>query len=174
MNKIGWTKKVNLLTKHRYILLFLGFVIMLLDQLSKYIVHQHIQLYDVIPVIDQFWNWTLTYNKGAAFSFLANHEGNWPKIFFGIVALLVSIGIIHFILSKSYSKLTGIAMCFILGGATGNLVDRIIHGKVTDFIQWYYHNHYWPTFNLADAFICVGVTFLIIEGIFFSKEDKEN
>ena len=172
MNRIGWTKKVSLLTKYRYMLLLIALVIMLLDQLTKYIVRQHMQLYEVIPVVDHFWNWTLAYNKGAAFSFLASHDGNLPKFFFGVIALLVSIWLIHFILSKTYSKLTGVAMCFILGGATGNLVDRIIHGKVTDFIQWYYQNHYWPAFNLADSFICVGVTFLIIEGIFFSKEEK--
>lgn len=174
MEKNSWVKKINLLEKHRYALLLLALFIMLLDQLTKYIVRQKLQLYEVIPVVHNFWNWTLAYNKGAAFSFLADNHGNWPKIFFGLVAVIVSIWLINFILGKQYSKLTGFAMSFILGGATGNLVDRIIHGQVTDFIQWYYKSYYWPAFNLADSFICVGIVLLIIEGIFFSRDDKKD
>ena len=75
-----------------------------------------------------------------------------------------------YLLNKTYSLLSGIGLSFILGGALGNLVDRIIHGKVTDFIDWYYHNHHWPAFNIADSFISVGVALLIIEGLFFAEK----
>jgi signal peptidase II len=169
MSESGWTKKINLAAKYRYGLLIIAVMIMLLDQLTKYIIRQSLHPYEVVPVIKNFWNWTLTYNKGAAFSFLADHQGNWPKLFFGLVAVLVSIWLVNFLLSKFYSKLSGLSMCFILGGALGNLVDRIIHGRVTDFIQWYYQGFYWPAFNLADSFICVGVVLLLIEGIFFTN-----
>jgi len=173
MSKSSWTKKVNLEAKYRYGLLFMALAVVLLDQLTKYLVRQILHVYEVIPVIKNFWNWTLTYNKGAAFSFLASHQGNWPKLFFGLVAVLVSIWLVNFILSRTYSKLSGVSMSFILGGALGNLVDRIIHGQVTDFIQWYYQSFYWPAFNLADSFICVGVVLLIIEGLFFHHDTKK-
>ena len=115
-----------------------------------------------------FWNWTLAYNQGAAFSLFAD-QGGWQRIFFGVVALVVSIGIVYYILNRKFTGLTGVAISFILGGAVGNLVDRIMFGKVTDFIDWHYSVHHWPAFNVADSFITVGVTLLIIEGVFFSK-----
>ncbi len=172
MNKCHLVQKVKFGRNVRYYLLGLALVVMLLDQITKYIVRQNLTQYEMRPVIDHFWNWTLNYNTGAAFSFLASNNGNWPKIFFGIVATLVSIWIINFLLNKTYSLISGLALSFILGGAVGNLVDRIIHGKVTDFIDWYYGAHHWPAFNVADSFICIGVVLMIIEGIFFANCDK--
>ena len=96
-------------------------------------------------------------------------QGGWQKLFFGIVAFIVSIGLVYYILNRVYSGLTGLALSFILGGALGNLVDRIVHGKVTDFIDWFYGAHHWPAFNMADSFITIGVTLLIIESIFFAR-----
>ena len=171
---MSWTNKLNLPLKARYFLLLISLFVLLLDQITKYIVRSRMSLYETIPVIKNFWNWTLMYNKGAAFSFLASYHGNLPKIFFGIVALSVSVWIINYILGKNYSKLTGSAMSYILGGALGNLIDRILHGRVTDFIQWYYKSFYWPAFNLADSFICIGVAILIVEGIFFSHHHSKN
>ena len=101
---------------------------------------------------------------------LANEDGSWAKIMFGIIAFVVSIWILNYLLNKSYSVISGIGLSFVLGGALGNLIDRIIHGKVTDFIDWYYKSHHWPAFNIADSFILSGVILLIIDGLFFSKE----
>lgn len=163
-----WTQKVNLKTKHRYLLLGMALLIIILDQITKCIVRKHISLYEVEPVIKNFWNWTLLYNKGAAFGFM-NDDGVWSKFFFGIVALVVAMWLIHYLLNKRYSIIAGVGLTFILGGAVGNLTDRILFGKVTDFIQWYYNNHYWPAFNVADSFVSMGVVLLIIEGIASSK-----
>lgn len=165
--KFNWLIKCHVPQKHRFIFLMVAFVITGFDQITKYYVRDHMVLFETKKVMP-FWNWTLIYNQGAAFSFLAN-QGEWTKLFFGIIALIVSIGLVYFILNKVYSGLTGLAISFILGGALGNLIDRIIHGRVTDFIQWYYKTHYWPAFNLADSFITVGVAILIIESIFFAK-----
>lgn len=151
----------------RCFFLILGLIVIGLDQLTKHIARDKLGFSEPITVMPH-WNWTLNYNQGAAFSFLAN-QASWSKIFFGIVAVIVSLGLIYYILYRSYSLVTGIALGFILGGAIGNLVDRIIYGRVTDFIDWYYGSYHWPTFNVADSFISVGVTLLILESIFVKK-----
>lgn len=165
--KFYWLIKSRMPQKYRFLFLAIASIIAILDQASKYYMRNHLSLFEIKPVMPS-WNWTLIYNQGAAFSLLAN-QGNWPKVFFGIVAFLVAISLVYYILNRVYSGLTGLALCFILGGATGNLIDRIVHGRVTDFIQWYYRTHYWPAFNLADSAITIGVALLIIESIFFAK-----
>lgn len=165
--KFNWVVKSKIPQKHRFCLLFVSFLVAVIDQISKYYVRHNMNLFEVKPFVP-FWNWTLVYNQGAAFSFLSD-QGGWQKVFFGVVALFVSVGLVYYILNRVYSGLTGVALSFILGGALGNLVDRIVHGRVTDFIQWFYGTHYWPSFNLADSFITVGVTLLIIESIFFAR-----
>lgn len=165
--KFNWLIKCHVPRKYRFLFLAVAFIVAVLDQGSKYYVRDHMTLFEIKKVMP-FWNWTLVYNQGAAFSFLAD-QGEWPKVFFGLMALIVSVGLVYFILNKVYSGLTGLALSFILGGALGNLIDRITHGRVTDFIQWYYKTHFWPAFNLADSFITVGVAILVIESIFFAK-----
>ncbi len=160
-------RKNHLSLSARVALLGLSAIVIILDQITKHIVRNNINLFEIKPVMP-FWNWTLAYNEGAAFSFLS-HAGGWQKIFFGVIAILVSAGLIYYILSKTYHVIAGIAFSFILGGALGNLVDRITAGKVTDFIDWYVGNYHWPAFNLADSFICVGVALLIIDSLFISK-----
>lgn len=150
--------------------LLLSLVVIVLDQLSKYVARDTL-IFGEPRVVMHYWNWTLNYNQGAAFSFLAN-QASWSKIFFGVIAVIVSLGLMYYILYRSYSFLTGIALGFILGGAVGNLVDRIVFGRVTDFIDWYYGTHHWPTFNIADSFITIGVVLLIVESIICKKDDK--
>lgn len=165
--KFNWLIKCRMPQKYRFMLLAVAFLLAILDQVSKYYVRQHLAVFEVKRVMP-FWNWTLVYNQGAAFSFLAD-QGGWQKLFFGLIALMVSIGLVYYILNRVYSGLIGVALSFVLGGALGNLTDRIVHGRVTDFIQWYYKTHYWPAFNLADSAITVGVALLIIESIFFAR-----
>jgi signal peptidase II len=162
-----WFNKCHVPQKYRFLFLGIAFVIILLDQLTKYYARHHLALFEIKPLMP-FWNWTLIYNQGAAFSLLAN-KGELAKLFFGGIALIVSMSLVYVILNKMYSGLTGLSLSFILGGALGNLIDRIIDGRVTDFIQWYYKTHYWPAFNLADSFITVGVAILIIESIFITR-----
>lgn len=152
----------------RVSLLILAVVMMGLDQFTKAVVRANLSEFQIKPFLP-FWNWTLVYNQGAAFSFLAN-QGGWQKLFFGGIALTVSAGLVYYIMRKSYYLLSGIGFSLILSGAVGNLVDRLIAGKVTDFIDWYVGTNHWPAFNVADSCITVGVTLLIIESIFFNKK----
>ena len=152
----------------RLSLLVLSIAMICADQLSKAFVRGHLTEFQVKPFLP-CWNWTLAFNEGAAFSFLANQSG-WQKIFFGLIATVVSISLVYFILRKSYQLIAGVAFSLILAGALGNLIDRLIAGKVTDFIDWYVGTHHWPAFNVADSCITVGVTLLIIESVFFSKQ----
>ena len=165
-----WTNICSLSQKFRFGLLGISLIVIILDQLSKYYARHHLELHELIPFI-KFWNWTLAYNQGAAFSLLAN-QGGWQQLFFGLIAFVVIVGLVYYILNRKFSGLTGLALSFILGGAAGNLIDRILLGKVTDFIDWYYNVHHWPTFNVADSFISVGITILIIESLFFAKGNK--
>lgn len=156
--------------KARFGLLFVALIIICLDQVTKFIARNKLELFAQKYVMP-FWNWTLDYNKGAAFSFLAN-QGGWQRFFFGIIAAAVAVAMVFYVLNRKFSKTTGFAVSFILGGAVGNLIDRVIFGDVTDFIDWHYGIHHWPAFNVADSFITSGVTILLIEGIFFSKNHK--
>ncbi|RTL02490.1 MAG: lipoprotein signal peptidase [Proteobacteria bacterium] len=161
-------KKINL--SCRLYLLVLSLVMLGADQWTKAFVRGNLAEFAVKPFLP-FWNWTLVYNQGAAFSFLAN-QGGWQKLFFGAIAMAVSIGIIYYLLAKTYKLVVGVAFSLILSGAVGNLVDRILHGKVTDFIDWYVGVNHWPAFNVADSCITVGVTLLIIDGLFFNKSKQ--
>lgn len=158
----------NLKLSCRVSLLILAIMMIAIDQWTKLFVRNSLAEFQVKPFLP-FWNWTLVYNQGAAFSFLAN-QGGWQKLFFGGIALTVSAGLVYYILRKSYHLLSGIGFSLILSGAVGNLIDRLIAGKVTDFIDWYVGTNHWPAFNVADSCITVGVTLLIIESIFFSKK----
>lgn len=153
----------------RCIFLVVAVIIMMLDQITKYAARDNLE-FGQSQYVMRFWNWSLNYNQGAAFSFLAN-EANWSKIVFAVVAIVVAVGLIYYILNRCYTFMAGLALSFILGGAVGNLIDRIIFGKVTDFIDWHYGIHHWPTFNVADSFITVGVTLLIIGSIFGDKTE---
>ncbi len=158
----------NLSLRSRWGLLALSLVLILVDQFTKYLVRANLFEFQVKPFLPS-WNWVLVYNEGAAFSFLGSQNG-WQKIMFGTIAVLVAVGLIYFLLRKSYQLIAGFGFSLILAGAIGNLVDRILAGKVTDFIDWYVGTHHWPAFNFADSCISVGVALLIIESIFFSKQ----
>ena len=165
-----WTVNSYLPQKFRFGLLGVSLIVLILDQVTKYYARHYLELHE-FKQFTKFWNWTLAYNQGAAFSLLAN-QGGWQQLFFGLIAFVVTVGLVYYILNCRFSGLTGLALSFILGGAAGNLIDRILLGKVTDFIDWYYKAHHWPTFNIADSFISIGVTILIVESLFFAKGSK--
>lgn len=152
----------------RVSLLIISIVMIVIDQITKYVVRSNLFEYQMKPFLPS-WNWVLVYNKGAAFSFLGDQSG-WQKVMFGLIALVVSIGIVYYLLRKNYQLISGFAFSLILAGAVGNLIDRLIAGKVTDFIDWYVGTHHWPAFNFADSCISVGVALLIIESLFFTKK----
>lgn len=103
----------------------------------------------------------LAFNKGAAFSLFADGSG-WQRWFFMGIATVIGLWLCYAIVFERTNALTRLAYASILGGAIGNLYDRILHGKVVDFISWHIGNAYWPTFNVADVGICVGVGLLVI------------
>lgn len=144
--------------------LSIALLIIIADQLSKYIAEATLQFQIPVYVMPSF-NWFLAYNTGAAFSFLGD-AGGWQRWFFIGLAVFVSI-----VLTVWLSKLKpaqnweGVSLALILGGAIGNLIDRIYLGHVIDFIQLYYDRFYWPAFNVADSAICVGAGMLIWDGV---------
>ncbi len=147
-------------------------VVLIIDQASKLFFLNTLQREgNSISVIEPILNWTLAYNRGAAFSFLAN-QGGWQKFFFAGLALVVSVFLIWYIRKvPKQAKLLSLALAFILGGAIGNLIDRINYGYVIDFIHVHYANawHY-PVFNIADCGIVLGVAFMIWDMLFLEKK----
>ncbi|QWD71549.1 signal peptidase II [Polynucleobacter sp. UB-Siik-W21] len=134
-------------------------MILLLDQLSKWAALSNLQMGVPEPVLP-FLNWLLLFNPGAAFSFLAQGSG-WQRWFFTILGLIASIYIIYLLRKSLGEKLLCLALSLILGGALGNVLDRIMYGAVVDFIDLHYANWHWPAFNIADSAICIGAGLII-------------
>ena len=144
----------------------LAAIVIVLDQISKQVVLASIQLGETIYVAP-FWNWVLTYNRGAAFSFLASEEG-WQRWFFTVLALAVSGWIVFMLRSHAAQKLLSLSLALIMGGALGNVIDRIRFGAVVDFVQWHAAGFYWPAFNVADSAITVGAVLMVWDQFFGS------
>ncbi len=144
-----------------------------LDQLTKYLAEASLVLHKAMPIIPGF-NLTLMYNKGAAFSFLSD-AGGWQRWFFVTLSSVISIAL--FIWLKKISQdeqqrdkpVLQAAIALVLGGAIGNLIDRALYGQVTDFIQVYYANAYFPAFNIADSAITLGACLLILDMLLENK-----
>ena len=119
---------------------------------------------DNIIVINQWMNYKLAHNSGAAFSLFAD-GGGWQRWFFMAIAVVIGAWLCYAILFERTTALIRFAYAGILGGALGNLYDRIVYGKVVDFIRWHVGDAYWPTFNVADVGICTGVGLLVIAWI---------
>jgi len=153
-------------------LLWLSVLVVLLDQVSKFWIMARFEEYEVLTVWPVF-NLTLVYNTGAAFSFLSD-AGGWQRWFFIGVALLVSAVMIVWLgRLRADERLAGYGLALVIGGAVGNLIDRIWLGKVVDFLQWHWHDWYWPSFNLADSAITLGVILLLLDGLFFAGRREE-
>ena len=134
-------------------------IILLLDQLSKWSALSNLQLGVPEPVLP-FMNWLLLLNPGAAFSFLAQGSG-WQRWFFTIVGLVACVYIVWLLRKSQNDKILCVALSLILGGALGNVLDRIMYGAVVDFIDLHYANWHWPAFNIADSAICIGAARII-------------
>ncbi len=149
--------------------LALSAVIILLDQWTKFWVLTSLPEHRPVVVIEGFWNWFRTYNKGAAFSFLSN-AGGWQLWFFSLLALAVS-AVLTVWLSRTPRRDWAVAVPFalVIGGAIGNVIDRLRFGHVVDFIQWHYRDFYWPAFNIADASIVVGAVLIVVTSLFVDQ-----
>lgn len=153
--------------------IWLAVTVVILDQLTKYIASTSLVMFKPVAVMPMF-NWTLMHNTGAAFSFLAD-AGGWQRWFFAVIAIVVSTVIFLWIKKlQQHEKWQAIALALILGGAIGNVIDRIWLGYVVDFIQVYYQQWYWPAFNVADSAIFIGVVMIIIDTIRESRAEKKN
>ncbi len=141
--------------------LALALTVIFLDQLTKVVVERMLDYGDVRPVTG-FFNLILTYNKGAAFSFLASASG-WQDTFLTTVGLVASAFIVVLLARHGDQRLFGCALALILGGALGNVIDRIVYGHVIDFLDVHWRNWHWPAFNLADSAIVGGAGLLIFD-----------
>jgi len=148
----------------------LALIVIILDQITKGIASAQLTMFQPVPVMPMF-NFTLMHNEGAAFSFLSD-AGGWQRWFFTALASIVSIAIVIWITKlKPEEKWTALSLALILGGAVGNLIDRVRLGYVVDFIDVYYETAHWPAFNIADSAIFVGAAIMIITS--FKAEEKE-
>ena len=148
-------------------------IVLLLDRATKWLVAQKIALYDSIPVIPGFFRLTHVQNRGAAFGIFDESPSEW-KVWMLIVFSLAALVIVTILLWKNSFALTatGVALSLVLGGAAGNLWDRMFEGRVTDFLLFYLGQHIWPAFNIADSAIVCGALLLVAE-ILFTKNPEQ-
>ncbi|UQY32886.1 signal peptidase II [Pseudomonas fulva] len=152
---------------------WLSVVVFVIDQVTKFWFDNNLQMYERITVIPQVLDWTLAYNTGAAFSFLAGASG-WQRWLFTLIAVVVSVILVVWMKRlKADETWLAIGLALVLGGALGNLVDRVIFGHVVDFILVHWQSSwYFPAFNIADSAITVGAILLALD-MFKSKKPEE-
>lgn len=138
-------------------------IVLVLDQLTKFTVSGSFAPYESVEVTP-FFNLVLVHNRGAAFSFLAD-AGGWQREFFIAVALVASVWITWLLRKHAGEKLFCFALALILGGAIGNVVDRVLFGAVVDFLDFHAFGYHWPAFNVADMGISVGAALLVWDAI---------
>lgn len=148
--------------------LWLSALVLVLDQASKQWVAKNFELYESIDLLPSL-NFTYVHNMGAAFSFLSS-AGGWQRWFFVAIAVIAtSVLVIWLRRLETTEKWMAVTISLVLGGAAGNLYDRISYGYVIDFIDVYYETYHWPIFNFADSAISVGVAMMLID-VFSSRE----
>jgi signal peptidase II len=149
----------------------LAFFLFVLDWVTKQVVESNL-FYGQEIAIFPFFDLTLRYNTGAAFSFLAQ-AGGWQRWFFSVIALVVVVGISWRLVKVAHeNRWEALSLTFILGGAIGNLYDRLVYGHVVDFIQFHWQQSwYFPAFNVADSAITIGVILMLFES-FLDKKTK--
>lgn len=145
-------------------------VLVVLDQLLKYVVVRTLHFGEPVAVLP-FFSLSLTYNPGAAFSFLAQASG-WQRWFFIAIALAASALISYMLFKHRREAYLCFALALVLGGAIGNLIDRVISGAVVDFVLLHWRQYQWPAFNLADSCISVGAVLLIWDSFVRSRAER--
>lgn len=144
-------------------------VVIALDLVTKHLIQQNFVFGDLHSVTS-FFDLVRYHNEGSAFGFL-NDAGGWQKWFFNSISIVASVVIIYLLKKHTNEKLFCAGLALILGGAIGNLYDRITLGYVVDFLNFHVSNHYWPAFNVADSAICVGVGFLLLDSFKAGKAE---
>jgi signal peptidase II len=151
------------------LVLMLGLVVLILDQLTKQAIRNHLVYGESRPIIDGFFNLVYVRNDGAAWNILSGH---------GIVLILISVSVLVllFVYRRSFLQEQfshRILLGFLIGGIAGNLVDRIRFGWVTDFLDFQFGSYHYPSFNVADSAICIAIGLYVLTNIFSPKENKE-
>jgi len=150
-------------TTSYWVWLGLALVVLLADQFTKVLMVSAYQLGEGFPVTS-FFNIVRVHNEGAAFSFLAT-AGGWQRWFFTGLGLVATVGMVWMLKKHPSQKLFGFAIACILGGAVGNVIDRVLYGYVVDFLDFYYAGIHFPAFNIADSGITVGAVCLILDEV---------
>jgi len=161
-------------TKMKWFLAALA-VALPLDQITKYWIIARFHYGEVHEVVPGFFDLTHVRNPGGAFSFFAHGPSEWRMAFFvGTTSIALVLLVIFLIRHEQEARLSPLALGAIMGGALGNLIDRLVHGEVIDFLDIHLYGGYtWPTFNVADSAIVIGVTILMIEVFFFDQPGAE-
>jgi len=141
--------------------LLLSGLVIALDQFTKSILLSAFRLGESVT-LTPFFDLVFVFNRGAAFSFLSN-AGGWQRWFFVVLALVISTWIVAMLTRHASEKLFSAALSLVLGGALGNVIDRLNHGAVVDFLSFHIADYYWPAFNVADSAITVGVGLMLWE-----------
>ena len=154
--------------------IWIALIFFIVDQITKQVAVDYFVVeggrFEVMP----FFNFTLAYNKGAAFSFLAN-QGGWQVFFFATISTVVSIGLLYWLYTlKASNRWLSISLSLIFSGAMGNLYDRVTLGKVVDFIDWHYASYHFPAFNVADAVIFLGAAMMLWDSFFHQQEENKS
>lgn len=136
-------------------------IVLLLDQLTKITVTRLFS-YGESVAVTSFFNLVLVYNKGAAFSFLAN-QGGWQRWFFTVLGIGAALFIVHLLKRHAGQRMFCWALALILGGAVGNVIDRVLYGHVIDFLDFHVGGWHWPAFNVADSAICIGAVLFVLD-----------
>ena len=140
----------------------IAFIIILIDQLTKITITRTFQLGEE-KFVTSFFNLVLAYNKGAAFSFLHN-AGGWQRHFFTAIGILAAIYIIYLLKKHGGQRMFSWALSLVLGGAIGNVIDRVLYGHVIDFLDFHWSGlGHFPAFNIADTAICIGAALFILD-----------
>ena len=150
--------------------LALSALIVVADQVTKYAVVQYFAANQAVAVTP-FFNLVLVYNAGAAFSFLSDAAG-WQRGFFIGIALIASAWIVYLLRRYPHQRLFALALSLVLAGAVGNVVDRVLHGAVIDFLDFHAYGYHWPAFNVADSAISCGAALLIWDALRPRRKDE--
>jgi signal peptidase II len=143
--------------------LWFSLLIIVLYQVTKQLIEASFMVYETLSVLP-FFNLTLAYNEGAAFSFLSD-QGGWQRWFFALMASGVTIVLVVWLSRLRGEKVLALSLALVIGGAVGNLIDRLLFGHVIDFLDFFYGQYHWPAFNVADIAISIGVALLFIDAL---------
>jgi signal peptidase II len=163
-------KVSNAWRKARYLLLSL--VVLVLDQWTKWLVEVHLPEHVIQPVVPGFLNLTHVRNRGVAFGMFADGGDHTPLVLTLLALFALTLVGVYFVRAALHERMLLTSLALILGGAVGNLIDRIAAGEVTDFVDAYIGMHHWPAFNVADSAITVGIVLMLLDSVLAGRRSE--